>query len=133
MMNKMIVSNLAHRPLRSAISVVAIALEVTLILLIVGFALGMLHDSRSRQAGIGADHDLRGNADGLGLLLNDSTGANVVTGVNNAVVLDNGAFDCDGDGGVDSNIITGGVAHRGPPPPDTLSSSTRSRGSIVLQ
>jgi putative ABC transport system permease protein len=55
MMNKMIVSNLAHRPLRSAISIVAIALEVTLILLIVGFALGMLNDSRSRQAGIGAD------------------------------------------------------------------------------
>jgi putative ABC transport system permease protein len=55
MMNKMIVSNLAHRPLRSAISIVAVALEVTLILLIVGFALGMLHDSRSRQAGIGAD------------------------------------------------------------------------------
>jgi putative ABC transport system permease protein len=55
MMNKMIVSNLAHRPVRSAISVLAIALEVTLILLIVGFALGMLHDSRSRQAGIGAD------------------------------------------------------------------------------
>jgi putative ABC transport system permease protein len=55
MMNKMIVSNLAHRPVRSAISVLAIGLEVTLILLIVGFALGMLHDSRSRQAGIGAD------------------------------------------------------------------------------
>jgi putative ABC transport system permease protein len=55
MMNKMIVSNLAHRPVRSIISVLAIALEVTLILLIVGFALGMLHDSRSRQAGIGAD------------------------------------------------------------------------------
>jgi putative ABC transport system permease protein len=55
MMNKMIVSNLAHRPVRTAISILAIALEVTLILLIVGFALGMLHDSRSRQAGIGAD------------------------------------------------------------------------------
>ena len=55
MMNKMIVSNLAHRPLRSAISVVAIALEVTLILLIVGFALGMLNDSKARYAGIGAD------------------------------------------------------------------------------
>jgi len=55
MMNKMIVSNLAHRPLRSAISIVAIALEVTLILLIVGFSIGMLNDSRSRQAGIGAD------------------------------------------------------------------------------
>jgi putative ABC transport system permease protein len=55
MMNKMIVSNLAHRPLRSAISVVAIALEVTLILLIVGFSIGMLNDARERQAGIGAD------------------------------------------------------------------------------
>src|SRR5215470_5724291 len=55
MMNKMIVSNLAHRPLRSAISVVAIALEVILILMIVGFALGMLNDSKARYAGIGAD------------------------------------------------------------------------------
>ena len=55
MMNKMIVSNLAHRPLRSAISIVAIGLEVALILLIVGFSVGMLNDSRSRQAGIGAD------------------------------------------------------------------------------
>jgi putative ABC transport system permease protein len=55
MMNKMIVSNLAHRPLRSAISIVAIALEVTLILLIVGFSVGLLNDSRARQAGIGAD------------------------------------------------------------------------------
>src|SRR5215510_12733049 len=55
MMHKMVVSNLAHRPLRSFISIVAIALEVTLILLIVGFALGMLNDTRKRQAGIGAD------------------------------------------------------------------------------
>jgi putative ABC transport system permease protein len=55
MMNKMIVANLANRPVRSIISVVAIALEVTLILLIVGFSIGMLNDSRARQAGIGAD------------------------------------------------------------------------------
>lgn len=55
MMNKMIVANLAHRPLRSLISIVAIALEVTLILLIVGLSMGMLNDSRRRQAGIGAD------------------------------------------------------------------------------
>jgi putative ABC transport system permease protein len=55
MMHKMIVSNLAHRPLRSLISIVAIALEVTLILLIVGFSLGMLNDSRTRLQGIGAD------------------------------------------------------------------------------
>ncbi len=55
MMNKMIVANLTHRPLRSLISIVAIALEVTLILLIVGLSMGILNDSRQRQAGIGAD------------------------------------------------------------------------------
>ncbi|HXY49644.1 MAG TPA: ABC transporter permease [Terriglobales bacterium] len=54
-MNKMIVGNLVHRPIRSLISVVAVALEVTLILLIVGLSLGMVSDSRQRQAGIGAD------------------------------------------------------------------------------
>ncbi len=55
MMNRLVVGNLTHRPLRSVISVIAIALEVTLILLIVGLALGILSDSRQRQAGIGAD------------------------------------------------------------------------------
>src|SRR5215831_16018068 len=54
-MNKMIVSNLAHRPLRSIISILAVAIEVTLILLIVGFALGTLNDQRARKKGIGAD------------------------------------------------------------------------------
>ena len=54
-MNKMIVANLVHRPIRSLISIVAIALEVVLILLIVGLSLGILDDSKTRQAGIGAD------------------------------------------------------------------------------
>src|SRR5208283_2353284 len=55
MMNRMIVGNLVHRPVRSLISIVAVALEVTLILLIVGLSLGMLQDQRTRAAGIGAD------------------------------------------------------------------------------
>lgn len=55
MMNKMVVANLAHRPVRSLISIVAIALEVTLILLIVGLFIGLMNDSKQRQAGIGAD------------------------------------------------------------------------------
>jgi putative ABC transport system permease protein len=55
MMNKMIVANLVQRPIRSLISIVAIALEVTLILLIVWLSLGMMNDSRARQEGIGAD------------------------------------------------------------------------------
>ncbi|HEV8525918.1 MAG TPA: ABC transporter permease [Terriglobales bacterium] len=54
-MNKMIIANLVHRPIRSLISIVAVAVEVTLILLIVGLSLGILDDSKQRQAGIGAD------------------------------------------------------------------------------
>jgi putative ABC transport system permease protein len=55
MMNRMIVGNLVHRPIRSLISIVAVALEVTMILLIVGLCLGMMQDTRTRNAGIGAD------------------------------------------------------------------------------
>ena len=54
-MNKMILANLVHRPVRSIISIVAIAVEVTLILLIVGLSLGMLNDAKNRTVGIGAD------------------------------------------------------------------------------
>jgi putative ABC transport system permease protein len=55
MINKMVVANVAHRPVRSVISIVAIALEVTLILLIVGLCYGIMNDSKNRTAGIGAD------------------------------------------------------------------------------
>lgn len=54
-MNRMIISNLAYRPLRSLISIFAVAIEVTLILLIVGAALGTLSDARNRTKGTGAD------------------------------------------------------------------------------
>ena len=51
MMNRMIVGNLVHRPVRSLISIVAVALEVTLILLIVGLSLGMLQDQPHADRG----------------------------------------------------------------------------------
>jgi putative ABC transport system permease protein len=54
-MNRMVLANLLHRPFRTMISVTAVAVEVTLILLIVGLSVGMLEDGRNRQAGIGAD------------------------------------------------------------------------------
>jgi putative ABC transport system permease protein len=54
-MNKMILANLVYRPIRTGISIIAVAVEVTLILLIVGLSIGILNDSRERQAGIGAD------------------------------------------------------------------------------
>jgi putative ABC transport system permease protein len=58
-MNKMILANLVHRPLRTVISIIAVAVEVTLILMIVGLALGILDDNKARQVGIGADLTVR--------------------------------------------------------------------------
>ena len=54
-MNQMIVANLVHRPIRSVVSIIAVAVEVTLILLMVGLAMGLLEDAQQRQRGIGAD------------------------------------------------------------------------------
>jgi putative ABC transport system permease protein len=51
----MILANLVHRPIRAIISIFAVAVEVTLILLIVGIMLGMLNDSNDRTVGVGAD------------------------------------------------------------------------------
>jgi putative ABC transport system permease protein len=64
-MNKMIVSNLVHRPIRSLISIFAVAIEVTLMLVIVGLMFGMLNDNKDRQAGIGADAMVRPPGSGI--------------------------------------------------------------------
>jgi putative ABC transport system permease protein len=71
-MNKMIVSNLVHRPIRSLISIFAVAIEVTLMLVIVGLMFGMLNDNKDRQSGIGADAMVR--PPGSGIILG-ATGA----------------------------------------------------------
>jgi putative ABC transport system permease protein len=54
-MNKLVFANLLHRPLRSIISVLAVAIEVMMILSIVGIFIGMLKDSKMRTNGVGAD------------------------------------------------------------------------------
>ncbi len=58
-MNKLIFANLLHRPLRSIISVLAVAIEVVMILSIVGIFMGMLNDTKQRTNGIGADLMMR--------------------------------------------------------------------------
>jgi putative ABC transport system permease protein len=55
MMNKMVVANLAHRPTRSFIAASAVALEVTMILLVVALFYGMLNGSKENQQDIGWD------------------------------------------------------------------------------
>jgi putative ABC transport system permease protein len=54
-MNKLIFANLLHRPMRSLISVLAVAIEVVMILSIVAIFMGMLNDQKQRTNGIGAD------------------------------------------------------------------------------
>ena len=58
-MNKLIFANLLHRPVRSIISVLAVAIEVIMILSIVGIFMGILNDSKQRTNGIGADLMMR--------------------------------------------------------------------------
>jgi len=58
-MNKLIFANLIHRPLRSVISILAVAIEVVMILSIVAIFMGMLNDQKQRTNGIGADLMLR--------------------------------------------------------------------------
>jgi len=58
-MNKLIFANLINRPVRSIISVTAVAIEVIMILSIAGIFMGMLNDTKQRTNGIGADLMMR--------------------------------------------------------------------------
>ncbi len=61
-MNKLIIGNLVHRPLRSVISAFAVAIEVIMILSIAAIMFGMLNASRDQQAGVGGDMIVRPGA-----------------------------------------------------------------------
>jgi putative ABC transport system permease protein len=61
-MNKLVVGNLVHRPLRSLISVLAVAIEVIMILSITAILMGKLNGFKTRQNGIGMDMIVRPNA-----------------------------------------------------------------------
>ena len=53
--NKLVVGNLVHRPLRSFISAFAVGIEVIMILSIAAVMFGMLNGTKTRQSGIGMD------------------------------------------------------------------------------
>jgi len=57
--HRYIVSNLAHRPIRTVLSVLAIAVEVTMILTLVGVSYGTLDGTARRARGVGADIMIR--------------------------------------------------------------------------
>jgi putative ABC transport system permease protein len=51
----MIVRNALHRPMRTVITVIAVAVEVTLVIIVVGLTSGLLSDVAKRTEGVGAD------------------------------------------------------------------------------
>ena len=55
MIQRVVWANLFHRRMRTVLAVAAISLEVTMILLILGLADGLVGESNRRQRGIGAD------------------------------------------------------------------------------
>ena len=54
-MNKLVIGNILYRPVRSAISVLAVAIEVIMILSIVAIMVGQIQGAANQTNGIGAD------------------------------------------------------------------------------
>jgi len=55
LLNKLVLENLRQRPVRTCLSVLAIAVEVTMILTLVGISYGTLNEAGRRARGVGAD------------------------------------------------------------------------------
>jgi putative ABC transport system permease protein len=51
----LVMENVRHRPIRTLLSILLIAVPVTLILSLIGLSNGFMDDSRKRAAGVGAD------------------------------------------------------------------------------
>ncbi len=54
-MNKLVVGNLLHRPVRTLVTMLAVAIEVVMILSIVGIMIGEVSHQKEQTSGIGAD------------------------------------------------------------------------------
>lgn len=55
LVNKLVIENLRHRPVRTLLSMVAIGVQVTMILTLVGLSRGFVEDQQRRSRGTGAD------------------------------------------------------------------------------
>ncbi len=55
MINRVIIQNVLHRPIRTVVSILAVAIEVGMVLLVIGMTTGLLNDSKRRVAGVGAE------------------------------------------------------------------------------
>src|SRR5271157_413662 len=55
MENSIVIANLMHRPIRTAVSALAVAVEVCMVMLVVGLTSGLVNDTARRVQGVGAD------------------------------------------------------------------------------
>jgi putative ABC transport system permease protein len=75
-LNKLIFANLTHRPVRTLLSVLAIAVEVTMILTLVGVSHGTIDSTKDRAKAVGADIMVR------------PKGSSVISGLSSAPMSD---------------------------------------------
>src|SRR5262245_45226375 len=73
MKRQMIVAGLKARPVRTSVSVLAVALEVILILVIIGLTNGISDETGKRTEGVGADIWLQPPNSSMMLALSSST------------------------------------------------------------
>jgi putative ABC transport system permease protein len=55
LLNTLVVENLRHRPVRTCLSILAVGVEVTMILTLVGISTGTMDETARRARGVGAD------------------------------------------------------------------------------
>lgn len=55
MVNKLIIENILHRPIRTGVSILAVAIEVGMVMLVVGMTTGLVNDTKKRVEGVGAE------------------------------------------------------------------------------
>jgi putative ABC transport system permease protein len=53
--NRIVLENLKYRPIRTLLGVIAIGIQVTMVLTLVGLSEGLLQDQKQRARGVGAD------------------------------------------------------------------------------
>src|SRR5262245_38970887 len=73
MKKQMIIAGLAARPVRTIVSILAVALEVTLILVVVGLTSGISNETAKRTQGVGADIMFQPPNSSLFLAINNAT------------------------------------------------------------
>src|SRR5215472_4605934 len=73
MKRQMIISGLRARPVRTTVTILAVALEVVLILVIIGLTTGITQETAKRTEGVGAELMVQPSGSGVILALSENS------------------------------------------------------------